>query len=231
MAFKSNQTDYYGLGSTTLILTSSDENKSVTVVQAHNEKGDIVAQDTCGETSAPNCSFVLKGDTTISTVKLGNPNGTGGKKYAVTSFNIDTSAGSPPSVSVSGEEVPSASTQDCYYDVPSATIKVCHHAQILWSAFTLTGAGCYLTNASYSAQCNLSKATKDGDTIAYDVTEGVITVNVTIQQTGTTSPSLGAGSDWTITSPLTCSNPDADYPSWTATLTKTLTHHQGTSGS
>lgn len=43
MAFKSNQTDYYGLGSTTLILTSSDENKSVTVVQAHNEKGDIVA--------------------------------------------------------------------------------------------------------------------------------------------------------------------------------------------
>ena len=231
MAFKSNQTDYYGLGSTTLILTSSDENKSVTVVQARNEKGDFVAQETCGETSAPNCSFVLKGDTTLASVKLGSPNTSGDKKYAITSITIDTSAGSPPSVSVSGEEVPSNSTQDCYYDVPSATIKACHHAQILWGCITESGdtlgAGIYLTQSSYSAQASLTKATKDGDTLAYDVIEGQITATLTFQGTGAGTPSCTPGSDWVITSPLTKSSPDADYPTWTITLSKALKHATG----
>lgn len=129
MAFTSKQTDYFGLSATNMILTSSDESKSATVVQAHNEKGDIVATDICGEIMMPNCSFALKGDVSLAGMKLGYPNTAESKKFAVTSITIDTGAGSPPSFSASGEQVPDDSThQDCYYDIPSATVKVCHHA-------------------------------------------------------------------------------------------------------
>lgn len=62
MSFKS-KTDYFGLSSSTLLIVSSDENKSAQVAQAHDEKGDIVAQEVYGETMAPTCSYVVKGNT------------------------------------------------------------------------------------------------------------------------------------------------------------------------
>lgn len=101
---------------------------------------------------------------------------------------------------------------------------MCHHAQILWSAFTLSGEGCFLQSANYTAGGTISRATKDGETISYDVTDGQLTVDVTIIQTDDTGPTLSAGTGWEITSPLTCSNPDADYPTYTAQLSKYLEH-------
>ena len=86
------------------------------------------------------------------------------------------------------------------------------------------GTGCYLQSANYTAGGTISRATKDGETVAFDVVDGKLEVQLTIQQTGSTKPTVTAGSDWTITAPLTCSNPDADYPSWTCTLSRYLTH-------
>lgn len=84
-----------------------------------------------------------------------------------------------------------------------------------------------MTQSSYSAQSNLTKATKDGTTLAYDVIEGQITATLTFQQTGNTEPTVtpSTASGWVVTSPLTKSCPDADYPTWTITLSKALTHH------
>lgn len=43
MAFQ-EKTDYFDMDDgSTIIITSSDENKSATVVTAHDEKGDVVA--------------------------------------------------------------------------------------------------------------------------------------------------------------------------------------------
>ena len=94
----------------------------------------------------------------------------------------------------------------------------------MWSAFTLAGTGCYLQSASYTAGGTISRATKNGETVSYDVTDGQLTVNLTIIQTGSTAPTVTPGSDWVMTSPLNCSNPDADYPSWTCTLSRYLEH-------
>ena len=216
------KTDYFGLGGTTLVLTSATENKSATVVQARGANGDIVAEEIVGETSAPSCTYVVKADATLTGKKLGF--GDGG--YAITSIAISTSAGAPPSASVSGESVPEDSSHtDCYYEVPAASVKVCHHAQILFAAFTLGGEGCHLTDASYTVSSSLTKATKDGETIAYDVSDGKVEASITIVQTGAVVPTLTAGSGWAITSPLTKSEGDAAYATWTATLTKPLTHH------
>lgn len=58
--------------------------------------------------------------------------------------------------------------------------------------------------------------------LAHDVSEGKIECAATITQTGSTTPTVTAGTGWKITSPLACDNPDADYPSYSITLTKYL---------
>ena len=174
-----------------------------------------------GETSAPSCTYVVKADATLTGQKLGSASG----GYVVSSISISTGAGTPPSITVTGEAVPSSSHTDCYYDTPACTVEVCHHAQTLFSAFTLSGDGCYLTSANYTISGSLTKATKDGETIAYDIADGKIEAQVEIVQTGATEPSFAAGTDFTITSPLTKTEGDAAYPTWTATVTKNLTHH------
>lgn len=222
MAFQ-EKTDYFGLATESggLVLTSSTENKSATVIQAHDEKGDVVAHEIVGETSAPSCTYVVKSDATITGQKLGFASG----GYVVSSISITTGAGTPPSITVTGEAVPASSHTDCYYDTPACTVEVCHHAQTLFSAFTLSGDGCYLTSANYTISGSLTKATKDGETIAYDIADGKIEAQVEIVQTGATEPTFEAGTGFTITSPLTKTEGDAAYPTWTATVTKNLTHH------
>lgn len=221
MAFQ-EKTDYFGLATDGgLVITSSTENKSATVIQAQDEKGDVVAQEIVGETSAPSCTYVVKADATLTGQKLGSASG----GYVISSISISTGAGTPPSITVTGESVPASSHTDCYYDTPACTVKVCHHAQILFSAFTLSGVGCYLTSANYTISGSLTKATKDGETVAYDIADGKIEAQVEIVQTGETEPSFAAGADFTITSPLTKTEGDAAYPTWTATVTKNLTHH------
>ena len=221
MAFQ-EKTDYFGLATDGgLVITSSTENKSATVIQAQDEKGDVVAQEIVGETSAPSCTYVVKADATLTGQKLGSASG----GYVISSISISTGAGTPPSITVTGESVPASSHTDCYYDTPACTVKVCHHAQILFSAFTLSGVGCYLTSANYTISGSLTKATKDGETVAYDIADGKIEAQVEIVQTGTAEPSFATGADFTITSPLTKTAGDAAYPTWTATVTKNLTHH------
>lgn len=229
MAF-ADKTDYFSLGDSNIIIVSSEQNKSIQVAQAKDDKGDVVAQETFGEIEAPTCSYVFKGNATTASMQIGKAITTSGKKYTITSIQIDTAAGSPPTMSVSGEEVTTTGTHsDCYYTVPQATIQVCHHAQTLWSAFTLTGTGCYLIGASYTASGSLTKATKNGDTIAYDIADGQLVASLTIQQSGSTEPTITEGSDWVITTPLSKSEPDAEYPTWTCTLTKPLKHSTSTS--
>ena len=235
------KTDFFGLATQAngLEVTEANENKSASVAEGHNEKGDVVAFEVFpnGGTMSPSNTYVLGKDLTLSTLpKCGAPiAGTGGyagKKFTMGSITISTTAGSPPTIQASGEEIPADTTHsDCTYTFPSTTLKLCHHAQILWEAFTYTeGTGCYLQSANYTAGGTISRATKNGETVSYDIVDGKLEVQVTILQTGNTDPSITAGSGWTITSPLTCSSPDADYPSWTATLSKYLTHDSQSSG-
>ena len=83
-----------------------------------------------------------------------------------------------------------------------------------------------MTQADYTIECSLTKATQDGETVAYDVTEGKVTAQFTIQGTGVSgTPSLTAPSGWTTTSPLTLSNPDAGYETYSIGFTMNLAHH------
>lgn len=176
MSFKAKY-DFFGLTGKGLVITESNENAAATTVQAQNEKGDYVAYEVFAQTMSPDCSYVISADTEMSTMKCGTViNGTSdysGKKFTLGSLTINTAAGTPPTVQAAGEEIPSDTlSSDCTYTFPAATLKACHHAQVLWNAFELGGAGCYLQNATYTAGGTVSRATKDGETVAYDVVEG-----------------------------------------------------------
>lgn len=217
------KTDYFALAtdSSGLVITSSTENKGATVIQAQDAKGDVVAEEIVGETSAPSCTYVVKADATLTGQKLGSASG----GYVVSSISITTGAGTPPGITVTGEAVPASSHTDCYYETPACKVEVCHHAQILFSAFSLTGDGCYLTSANYAISGSLTKATKDGEIVAFDIIDGKVEAVVEIVQTGAGAPTFAPGTDFVITSPLTKTEADSAYPTWTATVTKNLVHH------
>lgn len=86
----------------------------------------------------------------------------------------------------------------------------------------------YITQSDYDISSTIGRATVNGDTIAVDVTEGQISCTFTIQgiySSPTTeggSPSVAVPSvtvneagGWKITQPLTCTDPDANFPTWT----------------
>ncbi len=223
MAFLA-KTDYFGLAGTALECTASNDGASASVAEAKGADGSVVAHEVYGEALAPSCDYLLKADWTSAAgaVKLGSVKATDGKSVALSTVSINTSAGSAPTVAASGEQVEDGATDGCLYEVPEFSLPKTHHAHILFSAFTLSGEGCHLTAANYTASAGVTKATKDGAVLAHDVGEGKIEAVVTIVQTGAAAPSLDAGEGWSITSPLAMTNPDADYPTYSATLTRYL---------
>ncbi len=222
MAFLVKQ-DYFGLANETLVIKSSTEGASASTATAKGSDGSIVAVEVFGKTAAPSCDYAIKGDVTLSSIKLGGVTTVNSKSYALGSVSINTSAGGEPTVSASGEQVEDNSTPTCVYPV-SDEVKLTtrHHAQILFGAFTLGGTGCHLQSANYTMSASVGRATVNGNCVAHDVAEGKIECAVTIQQVGADAPTLTPGDGWTITSPLTLSNPDSDWGSWSGTLTKFL---------
>ena len=228
--------DYFGLEEDTggtLKLQSSDENASAQEYDAQNDKGDVVTTVMFGKTAAPTCTYVLASDTNLSGVKLGQPTAQiGNDYYTIGNITVNTAAAQPPTVTVTGMLVPSTGNPDCYYNGPSTSIKVCHHAQDLFGLGIASQCGTnnYLTQANYTIEGGLTSATVDGEIVAYDITGGKVTANVTVQAavTNATAPTYsGTGSavsDWKLTSPWTRSDPDAALPTFTATFTKGMVH-------
>ena len=225
MSFKS-KVDYFGLAKEgAVVVVSANEGKSAQTVEAAGQDGSIVASEVFGETMAPSCDYKLKAAmefTAQAPLKIGDVMTVDEKKFVRTNLSISTGAGSEPTVSASGEQVNDDAVTGCYFAIPAFKLLTKHHAQILFSAFELTGDGCHLTGANYTLSANLAKATKEGVCLAFDVTNGRIEAKVTVKQCGTAAPTLTPGDGWKITAPLTESNPDSDYPTFTATLVKYL---------
>lgn len=99
-----------------------------------------------------------------------------------------------------------------------------HHAQT-FGAFTYGGTGAHLTQSTFTATCTINVASKDGVPLAHDITDGRLEVNGTLQVSDASygTPTLSAASGWNITAPLTETNPDSDYPTYSFTVTKYLT--------
>lgn len=221
--------DKFGLADNeTLVCTATEEGDSWQEATAMNEEGSIAVSEVYGHTASPTCEYAIKAslESSPKDIVLGGVTtvgeGASAKHYCLTEVTIQTSAGGVPTVSAKGEQVPVA-TPSCKYTIEDglAVSQKCH-AQPLLSAFTLGGTGCYLTDCSITFSCGFQATTKDGEYLAWDVSEGKIEETLSIVRTGTAEPTLSAADGWTITSPLTMSNPDSDFPTYEATIVKYL---------
>ena len=107
--------------------------------------------------------------------------------------------------------------------LPAITISGLFHAQD-FGAFTLGGTGAHLTSCTLEIAGTIATATKDGEIIAHDLTDVRMTVTANIQVSDSSygDPTVTAASGWKITGPISETNPDADFPSYTCQLTKTI---------
>ena len=223
MAF-ATKTDPFGIVGEAGLLecTAVTDNKSSSVAEAHDAKGTLIAHEVYGEQIAPSADYKVKKSGSIEGVKLGNVTTYDSKRVALSHIHIHTGAGEEMTLTASGEQVEDSTDGTCpaKYSVPSIPGSVCHHAQALFNAFAVGGTGCHLQTADYDFACTVGKATKDGVPIAHGVYEAYGEAQVTIIQAGSADPTLTVpqNSNWFISSPLTKTNPDADYPTWSATL-------------
>ena len=222
MSFKT-KTEPYGIADgTNIVVLDTQGGETAQNVEAVGEDGSVVANT---ETLVnPSATLALKAaiSKTLGQWKLGNVSTDGTKKFALEKIEITTTAGAAVSISIAGKQVQSDATTGCTYSVPAFTLTTKHHAQILFSAFSLSGTGCHLTSATYTIEGTINLVTKDGSVIGFDIVQGKIEVSVSIKQCGSAAPELTAGDGFQVTSPLAETNPDADYPTFTATLTKYL---------
>ena len=100
-----------------------------------------------------------------------------------------------------------------------------HHAQN-FGAFTISGQGAHLTSSTLTIGGQVSTADKDGKVIASDLTDGRMTISGTIQVSDQTYgiPTLSLTDGWAITSPLTETNPNSEFPTYSFGLTRYLDH-------
>ena len=226
MAFISKP-DYFGLATSisgSLTLKASSLNKTASVAEAKDDKGDVVAEEVFGEVSAPSVTYELKADLDLDDITLGAITTVDGTPYVLSSVSFNTAPATVPEIQCSGEQVETGATtaNSTTIELPEVTLAKWHDAQILGSAFTLGGTGCYLNGCNYTVRCDVTKATVNGVIVAHDVQNGRIEVAVTIVQSSSTAPTVTAAAGWVVTAPLTTDNPDEDYPSWTCTVTKYL---------
>ena len=226
MAFKAKQ-DYYDLCSKAagLTLVSTTENKTESVAEAQGEDGFVVATLTYGTRSAPACEYIVTETTTLTGVTLGDVHAVSDDNFCLGEITITTAAGSVPTLAASGSQVESGTVLGgCTCAMPQVTVSRLHHAQT-FGAFDLSGeSGVHLTQCTFTAQCNVSTADKDGVPLAHDIVDGRCTVTGTVQCSTSpyARPTIHPHTGWDITSPLTETNPDSDFPTYTFTLTHYL---------
>lgn len=219
--------DYCGLAvANKIAIKSSTMNKSGQYLEKPGQHGAIAATKAFGIVAAPSCEYTILADHSFgdSAIKLGGIVSIDSKKFALASIHYENGADQEPALSATAQQVEDAATaaNSNYFAVPGFSVSTDECAAILMAAFTFSGADCELVKCSLDASCNVKPHTVNGDPVASDVTMGHVQIQIEIAQYGTADPTLTAASGWDVSSPLTCTDPDADFPSWTATLSKPL---------
>lgn len=220
----STKVDYFTQSSNAVIKqTSSASNTDYKAKPtATNERGDIIVRTQAGKYDNPSCDFVCFADGDID-LDLGAVFAYNSTQVAcLLGISIQTSAGNPAKVTLSGEELQTGATVTSTISTGAITLSARHKAQILMDAFTLSGTGCHLTDCSLDVKANLTRATQSGLTIAHDVSGATITVKGTVVQSGETAPIIEAGSGWVLNTPTSADNPDEGYTTWTFEATQDL---------
>ena len=98
------KTDYYGLGTSGIGLTlvGTTENKTESSVTAQGENGFVVAVEGFGVRSAPACEYIFTNNVTLSDIKFGKITTLSGHNYCLSQVEVNSQAGSAPTMTASG---------------------------------------------------------------------------------------------------------------------------------
>jgi len=224
-----SKTDYCGLAvANKLVIKGSNMNRSGQYLRKAGRSGAICATKPFGVTDAPSCEYTIKKAHSFADgdIKLGQVTTVDGKRYALESFTYSTGADEEPTFSGVAKEIEATTDgTDRMFDVPAFDISPEEEAEIQMSAATVSGSGCEVTKSVLTGASSVKPHTVNGVPVASDVTMGYLEVALTILQSSSTDPTVTPGTGWDLSAPLTCNDPDADYPEWTCTLSKPLSYH------
>lgn len=226
MAFVTKK-NYSGLGiSGKLVVSGETMEASTSDVVAPDDCGDVAAFTTVDGGKTPSNTFDIKADvpfTGANAIALGSVTEVDDESFMLTGVTFGTSAGAAPSFSASTTDVESGAATGVVYKLPEFTLPKTHKAAMLFGEATLTGSGCNLTSTQYAASIQPGVDRDElGVPYASSPSGGVLTVNITINQTSTTEPSISAATGWHVSSPLRRGNDKSVYPVWTVSLTRYL---------
>lgn len=182
-----------------LKITDSAENKSNTSVSGANLYGDIIVVDTFGETAAPTANYELVDNLTDATMpEMGAVVSVEGlaKPFVLGGLSINTSTGSAPTVSASGQMVQAGATQLRKYKLPGINLTPRHRAQDFMGLCTIKkGATAAddkedygLESVSANFPIEITTAAPQGEVVSYDLHGGMATCDFTMNWYADTAP-------------------------------------------
>ena len=215
--------DYYGLSANGFEVESTSENKSAGFqAEARGEDGFLVAVEVGADRMAPAVNYVATSDVSIGSVVIGSVKTVDGKKIALGSLTITTSAGEPVRASASGSQIEDGGTAHCTATLSGITLSPLFHAQT-FGLFTYANG--QLTDSTLTVVGNIGLAECDGVIKASDLVGAQIRVSGTIigvtDEGAIATPTITVGTpsgnvlQGVITQPLTQDNPNGDFPSYT----------------
>ena len=216
-------TNYWGT-ITGLTPKSSNKGAQNSVAEAKNAKGDVVASDTFGQTLAPSVDFVVTDDfeNTNNVILLGKifsfeiASGTT-RKFMLTQVVVTTSAGTPPTVTISGVQVENAATTKRTYPI-SLNLSPRSKAQDVAGAFT---GNVKFTQIVTTFSVDPVVQTVGGWPVSSDCANGKVEVAGSFVYSST-SQSWGKANGWDTITQVDESAPDGDYIARSLTCTKYL---------
>lgn len=225
MALKA-KTDYYNLSASGWEVSDTSENRTIGYnAQAQGPDGFIVAVDAGGENIAPEVNYVATSQATLNGVVLGSVSTILNKQVALGGITINTSAGAAPTMTASGSQIEDNGTAHCTCTLSGVTVSPLYHAQT-FGLFTVTNG--QLTQSTLTIDANIATTTIDGTIKSSDLVGGTLQITGTVigvsdtgvistptVTIGTPSGSVGAG---VMTQPLTETNPNGDFPSYSFTI-------------
>jgi len=199
---------------------SSSDGKTSSVAEAPDEYGDTNAHDVYGEVLNPQTEYAVTDEVDLSDIVLGSIhtyNTT--KKLMLTQVTVNTQAGNPPTVTISGVEVEAGATEKRTYAL-AGTLTPRSKAQDVCGAFTPSA---NFTQINTTAAVDPHVQTVKGVPVASDASHGRIEVQATLTDGAGNGTITAAGEGgFTVTSSPAETDPDANYITRAATATKYL---------
>lgn len=224
MSLKS-KVDYFGLASAGFSVSDTAENRQPGyVAEARGPDNFLVAVSSGEENVAPSVDYVVTGTASLSSVVLGSVTTILTKPVALGGITITTQAGQPPKMTATGKEIESGGSAHCTATVSGVSLSPLYHAQD-FGLFTVSGG--QLQQSTLEISGEIATASVDGVVKSSDLVGAAISVSGTIvgvnDSGAVTTPTVtlktpsGNVLAGVLTQPLTETNPNGEYPTYTFT--------------